>query len=288
MNHSASDVITSLNGATIQHGSYNQRIYLMDLGRADPGKLARKLICLAGEKGYSKIFAKVPDSQASPFLVSGFRLEAEIPFFYPGEGARFLGYYLESKRRHEPDSESLDELVTKLVPRKQNRPAKPLPEKIKIRRCTPEDAEAMAAIYRSVFPTYPFPIFDPQYLRQSMANQVDFFCVEQANRLLALSSMEKDGSAKNVEMTDFATPAKHRGKDFARHLLARMEREMLLKKYRLAYTIARAKSPAMNLTFARLGYVYAGRLANNTNISGKIESMNVWYKKIRGSGKTHG
>ena len=43
------------------------------------------------------------------------------------------------------------------------------------------------------------------------------------------------------------------------------------------YTIARALSAGMNITFAKAGYRYAGTLVNNTDISGTIESMNVWY-----------
>jgi len=34
----------------------------------------------------------------------------------------------------------------------------------------------------------------------------------------------------------------------------------------------------MNITFSRMGYRYSGTLLNNTNISGRLESMNVWYK----------
>ncbi|MBN2707184.1 MAG: hypothetical protein JXR89_12200 [Deltaproteobacteria bacterium] len=30
-------------------------------------------------------------------------------------------------------------------------------------------------------------------------------------------------------------------------------------------------------------YHYAGHLRNNTNISGQIESMNVWYKRLGGN-----
>jgi len=48
----------------------------------------------------------------------------------------------------------------------------------------------------------------------------------------------------------------------------------------IAETIARAMSTGMNITFACCGYNYAGTLVNNTNISGSIESMNVWYKNI--------
>jgi hypothetical protein len=48
-----------------------------------------------------------------------------------------------------------------------------------------------------------------------------------------------------------------------------------------AYTIARAYSPGMNITFARSGYIYSGTLTHNTQISGKLESMNVWYKALQ-------
>jgi len=47
-----------------------------------------------------------------------------------------------------------------------------------------------------------------------------------------------------------------------------------------AFTIARAISEGMNITFSKAGYTYGGRLKNNTDISGTIESMNVWYKAL--------
>ena len=49
-----------------------------------------------------------------------------------------------------------------------------------------------------------------------------------------------------------------------------------------AYTIARSLSYGMNITFARQGYRFGGTLTNNTEISGAIESMNVWYRSLAG------
>ncbi len=63
-------------------------------------------------------------------------------------------------------------------------------------------------------------------------------------------------------------------------LLARMEQEMMLRNITTAYTIARALSPSMNISFSKMGYHYGGTLINNTNIDGQIESMNVWYKYL--------
>ena len=55
---------------------------------------------------------------------------------------------------------------------------------------------------------------------------------------------------------------------------------MARRGMRTAYTIARAVSPGMNITFARLGYQFSGTLINNTQISGAIESMNIWHKPL--------
>ncbi len=87
-------------------------------------------------------------------------------------------------------------------------------------------------------------------------------------------------------MTDFATLPKWRGKGFAQCLLLHMEKTMKRRGIKTAYTIARAMSAGMNVTFSRAGYRFGGRLKNNTNISGNIESMNVWYKQLTGEQKT--
>ena len=90
-----------------------------------------------------------------------------------------------------------------------------------------------------------------------------------------------DTVSKNVEMTDFATLSKFRGNSYANLLLRFMENEMRSRGMQTAYTIARAISPGMNITFGKAGYTYGGRLINNTNIAGQIESMNVWHKNLQ-------
>jgi putative beta-lysine N-acetyltransferase len=109
---------------------------------------------------------------------------------------------------------------------------------------------------------------------------VRYFGCRLSGKLVALSSAEMDSEGLNVEMTDFATLPDYRGHGLAAHLLARMEAEMADAGMLTAYTIARAYSFGMNITFARAGYEFAGTLTNNTNISGGIESMNVWWKRL--------
>jgi putative beta-lysine N-acetyltransferase len=154
---------------------------------------------------------------------------------------------------------------------------------VRFRILRPTDTTKMAALYRAVFPSYPFPILDPEYLRSCMEDHVLYVGAEWDGTLAAISAAEMDPSDKNAEMTDFATLPEFRRQGLARRLLARMEKETRDFGIRTAYTIARAGSPGMNLTFAQSGYTFAGTLVNNTHIAGRIESMNVWFKELNES-----
>jgi putative beta-lysine N-acetyltransferase len=138
----------------------------------------------------------------------------------------------------------------------------------------------MAEVYREVFQSYPFPIDEPEYLLETMRTHVVYFGAWEDGKLIALSSAETDEPNLNVEMTDFATLPSCRGRGLASYLLDLMAPAMKDRGIRTAYTIARAYSYGMNITFARLGYEFGGVLINNTQIGGQFESMNVWYKPL--------
>ncbi|ABC78691.1 putative beta-lysine N-acetyltransferase [Syntrophus aciditrophicus] len=268
-------------GSVIQHGPYNERIYLLKVGGDATGLLPFVLVAMAKGYGYSKIFVKVPTGFSKKFSRAGYVEEASIPGLYNGSNTgTFMGYYLKEQRASEREAATLDAILHLAISRSES-PVTPLDAKrFIIRSCTESDIDQMAAIYRTVFPTYPFPIHDPAYLLDTMRSHVAYFGVESDGKLVALSSAEMDKSAQNVEMTDFATLLQWQRSSLSLHLLARMEKEMKQEGIKTAYTIARAMSPGINVTFSRLGYAYGGRLKNNTNISAQIESMNVWYKKL--------
>jgi len=282
MNNHFPDRIEKLQcGSVIQHGPYNNRIYLLKVGGSANGNLPFDLIQMAKRCGYSKVFVKVPSGYSESFSLAGYVEEASIPLLYNGSDTGiFMGYYLNEWRASEADAATLDEILHFAVS-KTEEPITPLDaNRFSIHRCEERDVEKMAAIYRTVFPTYPFPIHDPSYLLDTMRSHVEYFGVETGGNLVALSSAEIDELAHNVEMTDFATLLHWQRNNLSAQLLRWMEKEMKQKGIKTCYTIARAMSPEINITFSRLGYAYGGRLKNNTNISAHIESMNVWYKTI--------
>ncbi|MDX9714246.1 MAG: putative beta-lysine N-acetyltransferase [Dissulfurispiraceae bacterium] len=275
------DVIEDFKGAVIQHGKYNDRIYLMKMTRFASFDIPMELLDLASSKGYSKIFAKVPASMESDFSSAGYTEEARIPGFFNGqEAAVFMVYYINPERSNEAEADKMSDVLK--VSRNKS-VIEDLPElngKNIIRRCHKTDIPIMASLYSNVFPSYPFPVSDQQYLLKTMESHVAYFCLDTDEGLAALSSAEVDREYLNVEMTDFATLPEYRGKNLGQRLLIFMESEMRNEGIKTAYTIARSLSYGMNITFSRQRYQYAGRLKNNTNISGNIESMNVWHKRL--------
>ncbi len=274
------DCIEKSGHSTIQHGKFNNRIYLMKYDKRDQSDLLGRLNDLAIENNYSKIIAKVPATIQPLFLTDDYTLEAYIPNFYNGiEGAFFMAKYFDPERALIPNDSlaTLSELLTS----GQTTNGEALPEQFVIEVTKPAHAENMAKLYQKVFKTYPFPITEAAYLEKTMREgTVVYFGIWDEGNLVGLSSAEMDTSNGNAEMTDFAVLPKYRGQKLASFLLKNMEVEMKNRHMKILYTISRLNSPGITKTFINHEYHYSGLLKNNTNISGQIESMNVFYKNI--------
>ncbi|GAB6059522.1 putative beta-lysine N-acetyltransferase [Desulfonatronum parangueonense] len=277
----AVDSLEHIGNSLVQHGPLNERAYLMHLAPREETTILSRLEKLARDNGYTKIFAKVPENVAHRFASAGYVAEAHVPGLFNGrESGVFMGRYFADWRKH---PSNLDELRAVLaVSRKKAGQGKiislsPLPENVRIARMHPDQADAMATLYRCVFDSYPFPVFDPDYLRQAMAGNVRYYGILIQGRLAALASAEMDPEIGAAEMTDFATLAEYRGRKLAEILLKHMGERMRAQGLATLYTIARAGSYGMNITFARAGYAFGGTLPNNTHIAGGLESMNVWH-----------
>lgn len=280
----SSDLIETYGHSLVQHGPANDRVYLMKLSRRDLPHIVDHLDTLAGQHGYSKIFAKVPASAREHFEQNGYRLEAVIPNMYRGrDDGLFMARYYDRQRMIDPAEELVREVLqTAQKQARRGRPKK-LSREVDCRLASPADCRQMSRLYRLVFASYPFPIQDPDYLRETMADNVIYAGVWEQQRLVALASAEVDRKMANAELTDFATDPGCRGRGMATLLLGRLEALMADTDIRTCYTIARATSYGMNITFARHNYDFAGTLIKNTQIAGSLESMNIWHKQLNAS-----
>ncbi|MCL7411503.1 MAG: putative beta-lysine N-acetyltransferase [Methanosarcinaceae archaeon] len=275
------DIVTTIGSSVLQHGNYNDRIYLMKLSRSDIPSIIGKLDTMVTDEGYCKVIAKVPAYAKDDFLNDGYICEATIPrFFRNSEDVYFMAKYYCKSRRFDNETGLNKKVLETAESKSGNGVTVELPHGFKYTICERSDAHEIANVYKKVFETYPFPIHDPHYIEKTMDETLIYFCIWNGTNIVALASSEMDIGSQNVEMTDFATLPEYRGNSFSLYLLQKMEHEMKKKNMKTAYTIARAGSYGINIAFSKSGYNYSGTLINNTNISGNFESMNVWYKHL--------
>ncbi|GIM27583.1 putative beta-lysine N-acetyltransferase [Clostridium polyendosporum] len=275
------NVTKKISKSIIQHDKENNRIYLMKMHEDDSYGIIDILEEVAKEKKYTKIIGKIPLGAKVFFLEQGYSIEAAIPEFYKGkEDGVFVVKYFSKDRKEEKYKEIINDVLSESIKKSNEKKQCTLSKQFIFRKAGENDAEAIAEFYKKIFQTYPFPIYNAKYILTTMKDNVVYFTIWKEDKLIAISSSEMDKENLNVEMTDFGTLPEYRRKGLAVYLLGKMEEEMIARGIKTAYTIARAVSYGMNTTFSKKGYTFAGTLINNTNISGRIESMNVWYKKL--------
>lgn len=275
------NTISKIGKSIIQHDKENDRVYLMKLHKDDISYITNSLEELSKQKGYTKIFVKIPSGAKSTFFEKNYCIEAIVPNLYKGkDDGLFMAKYFSEDRHEKKDKEIINNVLDKAKENKNTKKDYHLPKYLSYRKACAEDAKIIAEFYKDIFKTYPFPIHDYKYILKTMNENVIYFTIWHNDKLIAISSSEMDEEKLNVEMTDFGTNPKYRGNGLAIYLLDKMEEEMKNRGIKTAYSIARSISYGMNITFSKSCYTFAGTLINNTNISGGIESMNVWYKEL--------
>lgn len=274
------DKFEKIGKSLLYHGKHNDRVYIMKVFPEEFQRVIERSELLAKEYNYGKIFIKAPKEYEERLSKLSYKLEGEIENFYNGnESCVFMGKFFQESRKEDKNKELLEDVLKKTKLKEEIKSLEKLPKEYEIRSLGKNDAKEIADIYKKVFPSYPFPVFDPNYIKETMEENIEYMGVSYNGSLVALASGEKYIEYGAVEMTDFATLPQHRSQSLALHLLEALEEKLLeTGRFKSFYTIARANSYGMNMTFKKKSYKFCGTLVNNTNISGSIESMNIWAK----------
>ncbi len=172
------DVVEKLGKSVIQHGKSNDRIYLMKLDKSNYPTIIKDMNAIAGKNEYTKIFAKVPEWAVEGFLEAGFIKEADIPGFYDGvTNVYFCSMFIDYARAF-LDSEAKSTVMQniKLALSKQNKPLRiQKNHSFNIKILTEDDIANLTELYSKVFKSYPFPIFDNDYIKKTMQENIVYF-----------------------------------------------------------------------------------------------------------------
>ncbi|MCA1054530.1 putative beta-lysine N-acetyltransferase [Rossellomorea aquimaris] len=263
--------------ASIYRDGLNKRIRVDDV-RGDLTTLLGLLHDECLSSPYEKLIIKARDSQLLQLLENGYVHEGKIQYYFNGDCTHFMSKYLKDERRASKFWSKEDAILASVQKQMVNPHLKAGEHEIHLAGLN--DVEGLAHLYKEVFQLYPVPLHDPAYIRDAMRNGTIFVCITGEEGIISAASAEIDHKNHNAEMTDCATLPQHRKGGFMKHLILKLEEELLERDIYCAYTIARALSYGMNAVFHQLGYQYRGRLANNCYIHDKMEDMNIWEKNL--------
>ncbi|MBS1976709.1 MAG: putative beta-lysine N-acetyltransferase [Bacteroidetes bacterium] len=266
---------TSTAWVRVSVDSYNKRLRVDDYS----GSLNEVLFLITAqiEPWVEKLILKSRETDVNYFLDAGFRQEAVINGYFAGVNMAFLVRYLNYDRQVTALGESEEDILQKV--HGLSFPAFH-PDPKGIVEAVPEDAKRLAELYASVMKIYPTPIYDPDFVLQTIRDGTLYVYLEEDGKIVSAASAEPNMKWKNAELTDCATLPEAQGKGRMQQLLYFLEKKIKAQGFMCAYTIARAQSFGMNKVFHQLGYHYGGRMTNNCYIYSGLEDMNVWYKLI--------
>jgi len=203
------DKIEKQKGTLIQHGPSNDRVYLMKCNKRDPEISLKVVEEIAEKQNYGKIFAKIPEDYVGIFKENDYDVEARVPRFFNGKKD---GVFI-SKFRDEERAEVNEKRISHIIETAQSKDTvKKSTISHEVRELGFDDIKSITEIYSNVFESYPFPIFDEDYIMECLDSHVRMFGIEDKNgRLVSIASCEMDLKSENVEMTDFATIPTARG-----------------------------------------------------------------------------
>lgn len=230
---------------------------------------------LALENNMGKVISFSPESNYQLFNDEGFEVEGRITGFFKGQDALCCSFFVDEARRN---SSPQDYMLPDLTLEKNDISSNQLFE---IRDALEEDISQMTELFRTVFETYPSPVFDGEYIRSNMRRKKVIYKVAlDHGKIIGIASAEININQLNAEMTDCVTSPSYRGHGILTAILLELENHLQTNGFICLYSLCRATIPAVNRAFNRQGYSYSGRMINNCHMCGAFEDMNIWVKLL--------
>ncbi|MGG5253925.1 putative beta-lysine N-acetyltransferase [Neobacillus sp. SM06] len=258
---------------------FNKRMRIDDY-RGNLTDLIKAADNLAERMAAEKIILKGRSEHLVDFIEKGFQLEAIVDHYFLGSNAYFLTNYRSAERRKSENWIAEDAIIRGIYERKETDKASFPPKEYELKKAGEDVADELANLYRHVFPIYPTPLHDPEYVRKTMKEGTIYYAYFYNGKIVSAASAEVHSFYKNAELTDCATLQAHRKHGLMKWILKELEKELRKQNIYCAYSLARALSFGMNAALFQLGYNYRGRLINNCYIYDKLENMNAWVKNL--------
>ena len=168
---------------------FNKRVRIDDF-RGNVEKVIRESELLAENFLAEKLIIKVRQEYFADFLARGFICEAKLDQYFLGSDAYFFSKYYSADRLTNDywlhEGRTMKE-VFKLE--KQTNLSRN-PGEIVLKKADLSDTVLLANLYSDVFPVYPTPLHDPDYIGKTIKQGTIYFCIEQKGVIVSAASAE--------------------------------------------------------------------------------------------------
>jgi putative beta-lysine N-acetyltransferase len=269
---------TTIDKTKIYYDIINNRVKILNNSNISIQSL-NEIISFASSHNVGKIICNSDIENVKSFSEQGFCIEGKIDGFYKGKDAICMSYFIDSSRKNSTDTVEKNWIIKQCL-KKKNTYNFSDTIKYSIRTATPDDVGEIVDLFSTVFLSYPTPVYDQDYLRQTMNGKILYKVAVFEGKIVGIASADMDSVNLNAEMTDCATYPEHRGKGILSNIIYQLEVELKNMNFITLYSLSRAINPGINMVLSKHNYNYAGRLIKNCNICNAFEDMNIWAKKL--------
>jgi len=259
--------------------SWNERLvaYLPVISAESTARLQKE----KQAKQFTKLIVYTTNDERNKLISLDFHHEANMSGFFNGKKAEIFTWFSKETRQNST-SNTENKSVLKIVETDQTTPSETWSNItfVLLKESNEKHFKPLTKLYQKVFDVYPTNIFDPEYIKKSVATDYTFvLAVNENGEIIGSASAMKTGYA-SAEITDCVVDPTYRGKNILHGIIMKLEGQLMKDGISNVFSITRARSVGMNMTIKRLSYKFEGTLVNNCKISSGYEDMNIWTKEL--------
>lgn len=277
---SINNYYTNIDHTKIYVDLASKRVKIIDITNISVQNLKR-IIHYASKQHLGKVICYCNMETSDFFTNAGFKLDGKIPGYFKGKDALCMSYFISSDREICSNFIEKNSLINKCSNVKNTFMPNHNNLDYIIRNANKNDIKEMIKLFSKVFSTYPYPIYDEEFLRENMDKKVLYKVAIYDGKIISIASANMDRENLNAEITDCATYPAYEGNGILSNIVHALECDLKFKGFITLYSLSRAINPSINYVLSKQNYSFTGRIVNDCNICSTFEDMNIWVKNIK-------
>jgi len=257
----------------------SKRLKILDLDAISPQSLKR-IVRFASRLHLGKVICNCDIEALETFINADFIQEGKIDGYFKGKDAYCMSYFINSDRKICSNFAHKNLLVKQCLNEQNTYVSNKNNSIYEIKIATENDINEIVNLFSTVFLTYPTPIYNRDFLKQTMNDNILYKVAVFDGKIVSVASADMDKENLNAEITDCATLPAYRGNGILANIIHSLELDLKNKGFLTLYSLCRAINPSINFILSKQSYNFTGRMVNNCNICGTFEDMNIWVKSI--------